>query len=124
MMRMEDFFGSKIAEALAKSGFKTAPAIAGFFGGVLSVWFGRRHKKWWHELINVLSGLIAAGYGSDIVLHAFSLPGHLIGSVGFGIGLFGMRIVDKFIDFIIDNSFQDILDLLIPIRNFFKNRKK
>ena len=123
-MKMQEFFDSKFADALADSGFKVAPAIAGFFGGIVSAWMENSDKKWWHKLANICAGSVAAGYASELIAHIVHLPVSYAGGIGFAVGLFGMKIADKIIDFIIDHDLKQILDVVFPIRKFFKNNNK
>jgi hypothetical protein len=111
-------------EKLAELGFNITAALAGFFGGLLAVLYDPRGRKGWHCVANVIAGGIAAGYSTDLIGTLLGLSAKYAGGIGFTVGLFGMAIVDKTIDYIAEHELEDLLELINPLKRFFKNKDK
>jgi peptidoglycan/LPS O-acetylase OafA/YrhL len=111
-------------EQLTRIGFNITAALAGFFGGLLALLFDPRNRGPWHSAANVAAGVIAAGSSTDLVTTLSGLGPKYAGGIGFAIGLFGMAIVDKVIDYIAENKLDKIVDIFNPFRKFFNNKNK
>jgi hypothetical protein len=106
-----------------KMGFKIQPAIAAFFGGLVAMLFRPpefRKMPFWHLSLYVAAGVACAGYLAEPILLFTNIPLEYSASSGFVIGLIGANIIDKFLDFVIENDFKSLVELLKP--NFFKNK--
>lgn len=117
---MHDFW----EDALKSIGFNLWAGVAGFFGGLLALMFDPRRKSTWHSVANVAAGAVAAGYSSDLLNSLIGLKVSLSAGMGFAIGLFGMALADKIIDYIAESKLEDIIERLDVFGRFFKNRKK
>ena len=112
-----------------KLGFKIVPAIASFFGGLVSIYLmPTGYKKTFvHIMANLIAGMVTTGYTTGLLLHIFNLNASFAASIGFCMGLFGLVIADKFIDFLVESKFQEIISALPFVErifNIFKNKKK
>lgn len=110
-------------------GFKIVPAIASFFGGLVSLYLmpADDKKSPMHRVVGLIAGMVTTGYTTGLLLHIFKLEPSFASSIGFCIGLFGLVIADKFIDFLVESKFQEIISALPfveRILNIFKNKKK
>lgn len=122
MNEMQELWEKELAEA----GFNIWAAIAGFIGSLFAIFFHPHPRSRWHSAGNVIAGAVAAGYSAELVSEVAGLPVSMSSGIGFGIGLFGMAIADKLIDFIADSKFQDIIDVFNPLKRLFNkfNKKK
>lgn len=111
-------------EQLTEIGFNISAALAGLFGGLLAMLYDPRGRKIWHSAANVIAGAIAAGYSTDLIGTITGFGPKYAGGIGFAVGLFGMAIVDKVIDYIAENKLEDILELINPFKKFFNNKNK
>lgn len=119
-MKMHEFWEN----ALKGIGFNLWAAVAGFFGALLALLFNPARKGTWHSVANVLAGAVAAGYSSDLINSLLGLKVSLSSGMGFAIGLFGMALADKLIDYIVENKLETIVGKLNVFGRFFKNNKK
>lgn len=120
MNAMQELWEKELAEA----GFNIWAAIAGFIGSLFAIFFHPHPRSKWHSAGNVIAGAVAAGYSAELITKLSNLPVIMSSGIGFGIGLFGMALADKFIDFIADSKFQDIIDGFNPLRKLFNKFNK
>lgn len=105
MRRMEDFL-----KGLDSLGLNLGAAIAGAAGGLVAFIGGP--GPWWKILPAIIAGALIAGYTSDMVSEAAGISPGMAASVGFILGLFGKKIVEKITDIVNKLSIADILKFI------------
>lgn len=105
MKRMEN-----LLKALDSLGLNFGAAIAGAAGGLVAFIGGP--GPWWRILPSTIVGALIAGYTSDMVSEAAGISQGMSASVGFLLGLFGKKVVEKITDVVNKVSIADIIKFI------------
>lgn len=103
----------EIIKLLEEMGFRPSAFVAGAAGGVVSVVIDNDGKPWWHSLINVIAGAIAAAYITPLLVYYMNKPNGLENALAFIVGLMGLKITDKLLHFIEKNDIPSLIRLIL-----------
>jgi len=90
-------------EVLAKLGLKSAHLITGLVGGAVGLIFGKQKNTLMGKLKSigvVIVGAIVTGYVTPIILNVKPHWENTEHSIGFLVGIFGMGIIEGFINLV------------------------
>lgn len=102
-----------LLDTLEKMGLRPTAFIAGAAGGTISVIIENEGKPWWHSLINVTAGAVAAAYITPLLIYYMNKPYGLENALAFIVGLTFLKLTDKLLKFIKHNDFHSIIRLIL-----------
>jgi hypothetical protein len=114
----------QLIESISNAGVNLRTLLAGLIGSIVAVQWGGNRYTLGRRLMLYITGCFASYYMTPIVMNHMNIIPEVEPSIGFMLGLFGMRLYNKVVEYLKNTDLEDLnVKKILTTKNKKKNEE-